>query len=686
MISKIKKRDGKIIKFKAVKIYNAINKAFKATKTPNKPVKQLTDNVIKILNKKFKKTIPTVEDIQDTVEEVLLNNNYLNVLRSYVIYREKHHKLRQEKGYKEIKQEPILTVNALKVLQKRYLLKDEKGHIIETPRQMFYRVAKAIAFIDKKYKQNYKKTEKEFYKALINLEFLPNSPTLFNAGTNTNLSLSACFVLPIEDSLKSISNTIKNTALIEKAGGGVGFSFSKLRPKGGIVGTTHGTASGPLSFMRIFDITTEVIKSGGRRRGAMMGILNIDHPDILDFIKAKQKKNFLTNFNLSVAVTNRFMNAVKKNKNFSLINPHTKKITKTLNAKKLFNLITKNTWKTGDPGLIFIDEINRKNQIPEIKIEATNPCGEQPLLPYESCNLGSINLTKMIKNKKIDWKKLRKTIRLSIHFLDNVIDANKFPLAEIEKITLANRRIGLGVMGFAEMLIKLKIRYDSNQALKIAEKLMKFIQKEAFKMSIELGKKRGNFPNLKKSIWSKKYKHLRNAALTTIAPTGTISIISNTSSGIEPLFAVSFVREVLEGAKLIEVNPEFEKIAKSEKIYTEKLIQEISKVGTIQKFKNIPKEIKKLFVTALDIKPEWHVKMQAAFQKYTDNAVSKTVNLPSNATKEDVKKIFLLAYKLKCKGITVYRYGSKKQQVLYIKPYIKAHSEYSGGCPTSCAF
>jgi ribonucleoside-diphosphate reductase alpha chain len=509
-----------------------------------------------------------------------------------------------------------------------------------------------------------------------------------NAGTELG-QLSACFVLPVPDSIEGIFDAIKYTAIIHKTGGGTGFSFSRLRPRGDVVKTTGGVASGPLTFMKVFDVATDVIKQGGRRRGANMGILRVDHPDILDFITAKSKEGVLSNFNISVAVTDDFMKKVENNQEYELINPRTKKVVKKLNAKDVFDLIVTYAWKTGDPGLVFIDEINRHNPTPKLgDIESTNPCGEQPLLPYESCNLGSINLSKFVKGKKIDWNKLRKTIRSSVHFLDNVIDVNKYLIEETEKITKANRKIGLGVMGFAELLIKLGIPYDSEKALKTAERIMKFIQKESHKMSQELGKARGSFPNFKDSIWKKKYRYMRNATVTTIAPTGSISIICGTTSGIEPLFAVSFVREVMEGMRLLEVNPLFEEIARKRKFFSTELLMKIAKTGSVKDVEEVPEDVRRIFVTALDISPEWHVRMQATFQKYTDNAVSKTINLRHDATPDDVRKAYLLAWKLKCKGITVYRYGSKPEQVLYIgllekevgDKHVVADSEFSGGC------
>ncbi|MFA5888062.1 MAG: adenosylcobalamin-dependent ribonucleoside-diphosphate reductase [Candidatus Nanoarchaeia archaeon] len=548
-----------------------------------------------------------------------------------------------------------ITENARIVLEARYLKKDNKGKVIETPEQMFRRVAKAVSIQDKKYRQNPKKAEQEFYALMSELKFLPNSPTLMNAGTEKQM-LSACFVLPVEDSLESIFTTLKNMAIIEQVGGGVGFNFSALRGKGSMVGSTKGVASGPVSFMRIYDETTDVIKQGSRRRGAMMGILDVNHPDIIEFITAKNRENILKNFNLSIAVTDSFM--------------------KNANNSKIFRLIAENAWKTGDPGLVFIDEINRKHPFKE-KIVSTNPCGEVPLLPYESCNLGSINLSRFVKNSKVEWDELKNAVYTAIHFLDNVIDANKFPLKETEIITKANRKIGLGIMGFAEMLIQLNIAYDSNEAVAFAEKLMKFIRTEAENASFELAKKRGAFPNFRKSRLKRKQ---RNATVTSIAPTGTISIIAGCSSGIEPLFAVSFVREVLGGKKLPETNRLFESIAKQRGFYTKELMDKVAEWGSVQKL-DIPSDVKRLFVTSHEINPSWHVKVQAAFQKYVDNAVSKTVNLPSNASVEDVMAAYLLAWKLKCKGITVYRYGSKPEQVLYAgKNEVKVHSEFSGGC------
>ncbi|HSB57832.1 MAG TPA: adenosylcobalamin-dependent ribonucleoside-diphosphate reductase [Nitrosopumilaceae archaeon] len=583
-------------------------------------------------------------------------------------------------------------INSKKVLERRYLLRNEKGETVESPSQLFHRVARAIASTEIKYnkKGNVKKTEGAFYKIMSNLEFLPNTPTLMNAGTKIG-QLSACFVIPVEDSLQGIFDAAKWTAIIHQSGGGTGFDFSKLRPKGDSVESIGGAASGPVAFMTIFDKITDVIKQGGSRRGANMGILRVDHPDILEFITCKSSQNFLSNFNISVAITDEFMKSVKKNESYSLINPRSKQTVDKLNAKEIFDLIVINAWKTGDPGIVFIDEINLANPTPKIgKIEATNPCGEQPLLPWESCNLGSINLSKVIIEQRIDWDKLRRLVRLGVRFLDDVIDANKYPVQEIKDITYANRKIGIGVMGFADALIKMNIPYNSKKALQIAERIMSFIEKEGHYASQKLGKERGNFPNFEQSIWKtkKRYKFMRNATVTTIAPTGTISIIAGCSSGIEPLFAISFIRNVMEGTRLPETNHIFETIANKRKFFSQDLLNHIAKTGSIQRITNIPKNVKRVFVTSLDISPDWHIKMQSAFQKYTDNAVSKTINLSENTAPDDVENAYLLAYQLKCKGITVYRYGSKPDQVLtiayqgkgYDEKQIVADSEFAGGC------
>ncbi|RNI14049.1 adenosylcobalamin-dependent ribonucleoside-diphosphate reductase [Methanohalophilus sp. RSK] len=561
--------------------------------------------------------------------------------------------------------ESKLSANGKTLLEKRYLLRDAQGKIAEEPGELFRRVAKAIARVDSSYGYSVERTEDNFYQVMADLEFLPNSPTLMNAGTELG-QLSACFVLPVEDSLKSIFKSLQDMSLIHQSGGGTGFSFSDLRPEGDPVRSTEGVASGPLSFMTIFDKATDVIKQGGRRRGANMGVLRVDHPDIFKFIGAKEKEEMLHNFNLSVGVTDEFMEAVSQDRDYALVNPRTGKVEKRLKARDVFDRIVTCACQTGDPGLLFLDEINRRHPMSAIgTIESTNPCGEVPLLPYESCNLGSINLARMVKEGAIDWDKLKKTVHTGVHFLDNVIDANKYPLPEIEQRTKQNRKIGLGVMGFAAMLARLGIPYDCEEGIETAEEVMKFIRAEAVQKSVELGENRGSFPNFHRSALAKDYPAMRNATVNTVAPTGSLSIIANTTSGIEPMFALTYQRNVM-GTRLTEIDPVFEEMARRHGFYSKQLMEEIAETGSLQNSPNVPKETRQVFATALEIQPRWHVRMQAAFQKHVDNAVAKTVNLPNEATVEAFREIYMLAYRLKCKGIAAYRYGSKAEQVLEI--------------------
>ena len=787
-ISKVIKRDGRIVPFDKDRIENAIWKALNSVGVGTREMAaKLANEVVKILEKEFgEEKIPHVEEIQDIVEKVLVKNGLYEVAKAYILYRQRRSEIREIKKMFGVVDDMKLSVNAVTVLKNRYLLKDEQGNIIETPKQMLLRVARYIGlvdifyyeevydkegnqpkreaeeptyklkkaeineydlemlkrlynrlgkegkmkvsfnellkFLDEKWDELYEEVIDTFYQIMVNRYFLPNSPTLMNAGAPLG-QLSACFVIPVDDSIESIFDALKYAALIHKSGGGTGFSFSRLRPEGDIVRTTKGVASGPVSFMRIFDVATDVIKQGGKRRGANMGILRVDHPDILDFVYAKTKEGMLTNFNISVAVTDEFMKAVEEGKDIYLINPRTGQPQGKMNARYLFDMMVYNAWRTGDPGIIFIDRINKHNPTPHLgQIESTNPCGEQPLLPFESCNLGSINLSLMVRRNKnggyeIDWKKLREVVRIAVHFLDNVIDANNYPLPQVEERTLLTRKIGLGVMGWAELLFKLKIPYDSEEALNLARRIMEYINYYSKVESISLAEERGSFPAFKGSIydgdhprfpfeaddeekqltlnWDElrekiKMHGIRNATTTTIAPTGTISIIAGTSSGIEPLFALAFFRRVLGGVSLFEINPVFEEVLRERGLYSDELIHEVAKVGSIQHIDKIPEDIKRIFVTALDIDVDWHVKMQAAFQEFTDNAVSKTINLRFESSPEDVREAFILAYKLKCKGITIYRYGSKGEQVLYIgKPskekssegVIELGPEDTGACP-----
>jgi ribonucleoside-diphosphate reductase alpha chain len=597
-----------------------------------------------------------------------------------------------------------LTPNALKVLERRYLAKDHSGRVCELPDQMVQRVAETVAHADLLYDmgQRVDDTAEVFHRAIAALDFLPNSPTLMNAGTSLG-QLSACFVLPVGDDMNSIFDAVKGTALIHRSGGGTGFSFSRLRPAGDIVGSTGGIASGPISFMRVFDTATDVIKQGGRRRGANMGILRVDHPDIMGFISCKRTEGVFANFNISVAVTNAFMEALQSGGDYDLVNPRNGDVVGRLNAREVFDEIVQHAWSNGEPGIIFIDRINEHNPTPHLgAIESTNPCGEQPLLPNESCNLGSINLARMVRyGGGIDWDHLRDTVRIAVHFLDNVITINRFPLVQIEEATLKTRKIGLGVMGFADMLVRLGVPYDSDEALAVGEKIMEAIAYWSHAMSAELARERGSFPAFKDSLLARgrlpfnaqpsrlataplvladapafdwpalshaiAERGIRNATTTTIAPTGTISIIASVSSGIEPVFALAYTRKnVLDADELPEVNPLFEKAARREGFYSPALVRRIALTGSVQGDENVPDEFQRIFGTAHDISGEWHIRMQAAFQRWTDNAVSKTINFSHVAAPKDIEEAYLLAYRLGCKGLTIYRDGSREAQVLNV--------------------
>ncbi len=699
---RIRKRDGTVVAFDRRKIERAVERAAYEVLQNDLKSKKIasaaTDVVIQKVLSVFRNKTPTVEAIQDSVEAALMEEGYNHIAKAYILYRERRSEVRLAKSTLGVKDDLKLPLNTLEVLRRRYLLKDDDRNVVETPSELFRRVASHVAQGERNFKSPVtpEEAEERFYHMMRNLEFMPNSPTLMNAGTSLG-QLSACFVIPVEDSVEGIFKALKDMARIHQTGGGTGFSFSRLRPQGDLVASTKGEASGPVSFMEIFDKATGVIVQGGRRRGANMGILRCDHPDILEFVEAKLERDHLSNFNISVGVTDKFMEAVIHDKPYGLINPRTGKGTGSAKAQSIFDLIVNAAWHTGDPGLVFLDEINRRNPTPLVgEIEATNPCGELPLLPYESCNLASINLGKTIKRNEVNWEKLKEFIAWGVRFLDDVIEVNKFPLPQIREITFANRKIGLGVMGFADMLIRLGIPYHSPKAVDFAERLMRFVHRESLRASQSLAAERGVFPNYGKSVYTKRGLRVRNATVNTIAPTGTISIIAGCSSGIEPLFAVSFVRNVLSGTKLFEVNPHFEEIARARGFYSKELIAEIAQFGSLGKVRGIPADVKRIFLTAFDVNPREHVQIQAAFQKYTDNSVSKTINLPADATVDDVRKIYLLAYKLRCKGITIYRYGSKEDQVLSfgyrkteaeVRGPVLADSEYSGGCATGdCSF
>ncbi len=572
---------------------------------------------------------------------------------------------------------PLVSENGMAVLGRRYLVKDSEGKPAEVPENLYRRVARNIAEGEKAYgavDTDVELLAERFYQLMARNQFMPNSPTLMNAGRELQ-QLSACFVLAVPDSIDGIFEAAKHTAVIHKSGGGTGFAFSNLRPESDRVGSTGGVASGPVSFIRIFDTATDVVKQGGTRRGANMGILDVSHPDVLKFVHSKDDDSSLQNFNISVAVTERFMQSVENGSTHDLVNPNSKVKVKSIEAKPLFDEMVESAWKTGDPGIIFIDRMNdeRSNPVPKRgPIQATNPCGEQPLYSYDSCNLGSINLAKFVlesdEGPAVDWDELGEVVGSCVRFLDNVVTMNNYPIPEIAETSTSIRRIGLGVMGWADMLILMGIPYNSQAALDLGEEVMRFIDEKATSASETLAGERGNFPDWDDSVYGPGGllgpRPMRNSTRTTIAPTGTISIIANCSSGIEPLFALSYVRHVMDNARLVEVNPYFEAVARREGFYSQELMEKLADLGTAQGLEEVPRWVQDLFVTSHDISPEWHVKMQAAFQRHTDNAVSKTVNFANHATVEDVRKVYMLAYREGCKGVTIYRDGSKSQQVL----------------------
>ncbi|HHI03917.1 MAG TPA: adenosylcobalamin-dependent ribonucleoside-diphosphate reductase [Candidatus Woesearchaeota archaeon] len=663
-ISKIRKRDGTIVKFKLSKIATAIEKAMLAVGIDDDLLpRRLADTVITELNKKHPdEYIPNVEEVQDIVEKTLINKGHAKMAKAYILYRQKRTEIRKLKQNILGKlDDSKLNVNGLLIAQSRYLLKDKE---IETPKEMFRRVAKHVASAEKLYSKSGKKIaeiEEQFFDMISALEFVPGGRILANAGTNHNM-LYNIFVIPIEDSMKGIFKALYHKALIQRYGGGTGFSFSKLRPKGKKLETTKAYASGPVAFIKLFDHASDLTVQIGNRKAANMGSLSVEHPDIVEFITMKERGE-IKNFNISVEITDEFMTAVKENKKYNLKNPSTGEIIDTIDANNIFYLIVTMAWKTGDPGLLFIDRINESNPLPSIaRIETTDPCGDQLLLPYDGSPLGAINLSKFVRNKKIKWKHLETVTKLGVRFLDNTVDKSKFPVKKVEETVKNGRRIGLGVMGFADMLYKLGIPYNSEKALETAEKVMKYIAGVAFKMSEELAVEKGVFPLWNKSIYKDKIK-LRNCALLAISPTGSRSILADTSPAIEPNFALGYTRKVLGVTEILQINKVLEEVLKEHDLYSEEIIRSIIKNRTLASI-NLPEDIKKIFVTAHDISPEWHIKMQAIFQKYIDNAISKTINFTKDATIEDIKKAFIMAYDLGCKGITVYREGSLAEEVI----------------------
>ena len=694
-LTKIIKRDGKKAVFEEAKIARVILKALEATgkigegselarkvRNLKNEAERLTKVVVNILNKGMNGDLPTVEQVQDVVEQVLMAAGHFKTAKAFILYREKQQKTRRVKQIIGVKDDLGLSVNQLKVLENRYLRHDEYGKTVETPKKLFKRVARAVSSMEEKSKR--KEWREKFYEVISKMEFVPAGGYLRSAGMKRP-TIANCFVLPVEDNMAGIFDSVKWLALVQQAGGGSGFNFSKLRPKGDFVKSSGGFSTGPISFMKVFDAATAQVMQGGYRMGANMGILDVTHPDIMEFIHCKTDEGEISNFNISVGVTDEFMKAVRDNKKFDLRNPRTKEVVQKIEARNLFNQMVSLAWRTGDPGMVFLDTINKDNPVIDTlgRLMATNPCGEQPLHPFDVCNLGSINLAKMIHPSRkasgwqVDWKKLEKTVRIGVRFLDNGVDLSKYPIKQIKKMAKANRRIGLGVMGFADMLYQMGVGYNTDEGVKLAEKVMGFVNKVGVNESENLAKEKGVFPNYKGSEYEKKGVKRRNLAVTTIAPTGTISMVANCSSGIEPVFALSYVKNVVEETGLSYVNEYFRQAVEALDLSEEEkneIYQKITQTGSCQEIKNLPDSIKQVFITAYDISPEAHIKMQAGFQKRVENAVSKTINFPNEATLEQVEKAYILAWELKCKGVTIYRSGSREGQVLETKVENKPHS------------
>ncbi len=666
-VSHIKKRSGKRVLFNEHKITDAVLKAMHAAgvREDEKAAQDVTKLVVRKLNRRFKDSIPTIEDVQDLVEEALLELRHTRVAKEYILYRNERAKVREQKaaliGGKVDDVE--LSLNAIKLLEQRYLLRDDEGKVVETPSEMFWRVANNVARAEIKLKEDAKSAARTYYRLMSNLEFLPASPTMMNAGTARQMA--PCFAIPIPDDIDSIFKALYQAAVIQKNGGGTGFSFSRVRERGDTAEGLPSVAAGPLAYMRVFEAGMKAVKQSGRRQGANMAVLRVDHPDILDFINMKLTRK-MENFNISVGITDAFMRALEANEDYELISPRTGKPVGSAAARVVFDSILAVSWRTGDPGLIFLDRLNQTNTCPHIgQVETTSACGEQPLLPYESCCEGSINLTRCLKEKEDSWQfeyqKLRRIVGQAVRFLDDLIDANNYPVKEVETMTKKTRKIGLGIMGFADVCYALRVPYDSEEAEELAGKIMSVIRDEAEKTSESLADERGTFPAWRRSRHERQGKRRRNATLLCIAPTGTISLIASVSSGIEPNYALSFSRTVVGGSDLLHVNPWFEDAIRNNE---KDIVQEVAKRGMILDSDNLPEDIKRVFKTAQQITPEWHVRIQAAFQKHVDGAISKTINFPEEASVGDIEEAMVLAWKLGCNGITVYRDSSLDEQVI----------------------
>ncbi|MBT3720859.1 adenosylcobalamin-dependent ribonucleoside-diphosphate reductase [archaeon] len=666
-VSKVRKRDGTIVRFKPSKVSTAIEKSMLAVGMDDDNLsKDLAEKVIDYVNEIHDDDyIIDIEEIQDIVEKILIDDNQAKLAKAYILYRQKRAEIRRLKEHILGRiEDSKLNVNGLLIAKSRYLLKDDQGKVIETPKEMFRRVAKHIASAESLYNTHevdIEELEEEFNEMIYSLEFIPSGRILANSGTKNSMLFSS-FVIPIEDSMKGIFRALYYKALIQRLDGGTGFSFSRLRPKGMKLSTTSGYASGPTAFIKLFDHASSLRVAAGNRKPANMGSLNVEHPDIIEFVTMKDRRE-IKNFNISVEMTDRFMEAVKNHTQYPLVDPNTNEEIDKVDANNIFNLIVTMAWKNGDPGVLFIDRINSDNPLPSIsKIETTDPCGDQMLLPYQGGNLGAINLSKFARNKKIKWKQLEKVTKLAVRFLDNTIDLSKFPVKQIDDIVKGSRAIGLGIMGFADMLYKLRIPYNSEKALETADKIMKFISQSAMEASKELANKKGVFPFIEKSIYKNKIK-LRNSSLIAIAPTGSRSILAETSPGIEPNFALGYTRKILGSTEIVQINKILENLLKEKDIYSEEVVRKIVKNRSLDEIE-IEENLKEVFVTAHDINPEWHIKMQSIFQKHIDNGISKTINFPKNATMDDIKKAFIMAYDSGCKGITVYREGSLQEEVI----------------------